>query len=91
MPRNSPKLPTPNRQKLIAFSLILMACVLKLTGCASQAPAVVQCPEATPVPASLVSDKSQSVSSYLAKVRSYLKKAADFLETSMQTEKPSKK
>ena len=78
---------TQNRLKLIGFSLLLMACALTLTGCASRQVAVVQCPQEQEIPASLVSDKSESVSSYLAKVQGFLKKAADFSETLTPTER----
>ncbi len=89
MLRNWRRPPTQSNQKLIAFSLLLMACALMLTGCASRLPAVVECPQAPEVPASLVSGKSQNVSDYLAKVQTYLRKAADFSETSTPTEKQS--
>lgn len=48
-------------------------------------------PPAPVVPASLVSDKSASVSVYLQRVRSFLKKAADWSAASAQTETPSAK
>lgn len=89
MQNNWRRPPTRNRQKLIAFSLLLMACVLTLSGCASRLPAVVECPQAPEIPSALVSDKSQSVSTYLLKAGDWLKRAADFSETSAPTETPS--
>ena len=48
-------------------------------------------PPAPVVPASLVSDKSETVSAYLRRVRSFLVKAADWSAASAQTETPSAK
>ena len=58
---------------------------------ADYAQAVVECPPAPAVPASLVSDKSQTVNAYLQRVRSYLAKAANWSAASAQTETPSAK
>ena len=74
------------------LALSSLVCVTMLSACAvPQAPAVVECPPAPVVPASLVSDKSESVSAYLQRVRSFLAKAADWSEGSAQTETPSAK
>ena len=74
------------------LALSSLVCVTMLSACAvPQAPAVVECPPAPVVPASLVSDKSQNVNAYLQRVRSYLAKAADWSAASAQTETPSAK
>lgn len=74
------------------LALSLLVCVTMLSACAvPQAPAVVECPPAPVVPASLVSDKSETVSAYLRRVRSFLVKAADWSAASAQTETPSVK
>ena len=77
---------TQSRQKLIDLSFLLVLCAVMLSACASP-PAVVTCPEPEPVPASLVSDKSEIVSDYLERVQAYLKKAANWSENLTQTGK----
>ena len=80
---------TQNRQKLIVLTAILFLCAATLNGCASRPPAVVECPQTILIPESLVSDKSESVSAYLAKARGFLKRAADWSEDLTQTGKRS--
>ena len=56
---------------------------------ADYAQAVVECPPAPAVPASLVSDKSQNVAGFLQRVQAFLKKAAAWSEGSTPTGQPS--
>lgn len=77
---------TQNKLKLIGLSFLLVLCAVMLSACASP-PGVVECPEPEPVPASLVSDKSEIVSDYLERVQAYLKKAANWSENLTQTGK----
>lgn len=56
---------------------------------ADYAQAVLECPPAPAVPASLVSDKSQNVAGFLQRVQAFLKKAAAWSEGSTPTGQPS--
>ena len=74
------------------LTLSSLACAAMLSACAvPQAPAVVECPPAPAVPASLVSDKSQNVAGFLQRVQAFLKKAAAWSEGSTPTGRPSGK
>lgn len=86
MHRSLLMLSTRSKPRLMLWMLSLLACASMLSACATQRPpAVAECPPTPVVPESLVSDESQSVSGYLQRVRSFLKKAADWSGDSRQT------
>lgn len=88
MRRSLLMLSTRSKLRLMLWMLSLLACASMLSACATQRPpAVVECPPALVIPESLVSDESKNVSDYLQRVRSFLKKAADWSGGSRQTDK----
>ncbi len=89
MRRSSPTRSTRSRLKSMRLTLGLLVCGGMLSACAARPPAVVECPPAPAIPESFVSDESRSVNDFFLRVRTFLKKAADWSEDSMQTETPS--
>ena len=85
MPKNS------QTQSLRAMRLLLVPALSTalLLGCASKPlPTSADCPQPTPVPASLAKPSLPAASTYSQKVRAWLAKVQTFLSGSPQTKTP---
>ena len=82
MPLNLPK----QSLRAMRLSLVPALSTALLLGCASKPlPTSADCPQPTPVPASLAKPSSPDASAYSQKVQTWLAKVQTFLSTSPQT------
>jgi len=83
-PKNQPR-SAPTRPSSSGKALPLLLLGLTLTGCAAHSPAPYSPP---PIPAALSEPESEALKSYSQRVRDFLKRAADTLNSSELTGKP---
>lgn len=71
----------PHGKNVMPLSLVLIACLVMLSGCASkQQMPDVDCPQPVPIPASLSESRSSEVQNLSKEVRSYLTDVSDWLK-----------
>lgn len=79
----------PHGKSVMPLSLVLIACLVTLSGCASKQPTLaVDCPRSVQIPATLKESSLPEVQSLSNEAQSYFKDVSDFLRELQSTKTP---